>query len=154
GGVRAMTPTPTVRAVMVGLMRGAAVGLMVGTREPTLRLGVRMMLCACTTAAPEAISGSSAADRIDATRRAVVRQFTPTPIIEPPFARATRRAALLRGHRHADDLLTLQPAQQACSFVLANSRVAELKLEHAALGAVDDRCMIIVEQRGDVGDTR
>jgi hypothetical protein len=48
-GVRAtateLTPTPP-RPAMVGLMRGATVGLIEGIRESMWRLGVRMMLCA------------------------------------------------------------------------------------------------------------
>ena len=47
GGVRATVSARTTgRAAMVGLIRGVTVGLMVGVRAPTLRLGVRMMLCA------------------------------------------------------------------------------------------------------------
>jgi len=46
GRIRATVLTPMFgRAAMFGVIRGAT-GLMEGTREPTLRLGVRMMLCA------------------------------------------------------------------------------------------------------------
>ena len=77
GGVRATLSTPMVgRAAIVGLMRGATVGLMVGTRVPTFRLGVRMMLCACTTDGPTVINGSnSAADIAPAIRRMPGRQL-------------------------------------------------------------------------------
>jgi len=47
GGVRATRSALTLgRAAIVGLIRGVTVGLMVGVRAPTLRLGVRMMPCA------------------------------------------------------------------------------------------------------------
>src|SRR6266545_7018411 len=62
------------------------------------------------------------------------------------------RQPLRRCDREADDLLALQPADQASGFVLAHGLVAELQPEHAALGAVDDRGLVIVEQRGDVGN--
>ena len=47
GGVRATRSALTFgRAAIPGLIRGVIVGLMEGIRAPTLRLGVRMMLCA------------------------------------------------------------------------------------------------------------
>src|SRR6185312_1518268 len=64
------------RTAIVGVL--GAVGLMVGTREPTLRLGVRMMLCAWTAEAANASNGNSAADRIKARRRFFIRQFKPS----------------------------------------------------------------------------
>src|SRR5215212_1165156 len=66
----------------------------------------------------------------------------------PPGRRPLRRC-----DREADDLLALQPGEQAGEFVLAHGLVAELQPEHAALGAVDDRGLVSVEQTGDVGDT-
>jgi hypothetical protein len=52
------------------------VGLMVGVREPTLRLGERMMFCACTAEAANA--SDNAADRINTQRRVLIRQFEPS----------------------------------------------------------------------------
>src|SRR5215212_1612447 len=63
------------------------------------------------------------------------------------------RQPLRRCDREADDLLALQPGEQAGEFVLAHGLVAELQPEHAALGTVDDRSLVILEQRGDVRDT-
>src|SRR5271165_6386846 len=60
-------------------------------------------------------------------------------------------AGLRRRHREADNLLALQPAQQARHLVLLHRFVAELQPEQAALRAVDDRGLIIIEQCGDVG---
>src|SRR3954447_16132636 len=57
-----------------GLMRGAAVGLSVGTRESICRLGVRMMLCACATEPPRMANGNASAD--NAARCVFIRQFT------------------------------------------------------------------------------
>src|SRR4051794_40401229 len=62
--------------------------------------------------------------------------------------------ALRRRNRKIDDLLTLQLAHQARDFVLAERTVAELQPEQAALGAIDDRGLVIVEQRIDVGHPR
>src|SRR5438128_719828 len=62
--------------------------------------------------------------------------------------------ALWRRHRKIDDLLTLQLAHQTHDFVLAQYAVAKLQPEHAALAAMDDRGLIIFEQRVDVGHAR
>jgi hypothetical protein len=80
GGVRATRSAPTLgcRAATPGLTRGAIVGLMEGVRAPTLRLGVRMMLCAPAGEAAKAINGRSAADRINAARRVFISQFGPS----------------------------------------------------------------------------
>jgi hypothetical protein len=79
GGVRATASARMAgRAATVGLIRGVTVGLMVGTREPTFRLGVRMMLCACTAEGPKAISGNSAAENAHAARWILARQLTPS----------------------------------------------------------------------------
>ncbi len=58
--------------------RAAMFGVMVGTREPTLRLGVRMTLCARPSDATKAINGKSAADKINAVRRVFISQFGPS----------------------------------------------------------------------------
>jgi hypothetical protein len=67
-----------------------------------------------------------------------------------------RRCAVARGllciYRETDDLLVLQLAHQAGKFVPAHRSVGELQPKQAALGAVDDRGLIVVEQRPDVGD--
>ena len=63
-----------------------------------------------------------------------------------------RRKRLLRRHREIDDLLALQLAEQAGNLVLRHRLVAELQAEHAALYAIDDRGVIVVEQRVDVRD--
>jgi hypothetical protein len=62
---------------MFGVVLGAT-GLMVGTREPTLRLGVRMMLCARDSETAKAINGRNAADKINAVRRVLISQFGPS----------------------------------------------------------------------------
>jgi hypothetical protein len=62
---------------MLGVVRGAT-ELMVGTREPTLRFGVRMTLCAWTAEAAKASNGISTADRIKAQRRILIRRLTPS----------------------------------------------------------------------------
>ena len=76
GGVRATRSAPTFgRAATVGLMRGATVGLMVSMRDPTFRLGVRIMLCARVSEGPKASNGSSAATNAQAGRATFTRQF-------------------------------------------------------------------------------
>src|SRR5258706_11928861 len=91
GGVRAMATelTPTLpRPAMVGLIRGATVGLIVGIRESMWRLGVRMMLCAWTAELPESANGTTAAARSSAARRVILRQFTPSSTMGPRLTRA------------------------------------------------------------------
>ena len=65
---------------------------------------------------------------------------------------AKRRRGLLRGHRKIDDLLALQPAHEIGDFVFRHRLVAELQLKQAALGAIDDRGLIAVQQCRDIGD--
>jgi hypothetical protein len=62
---------------MFGVVRGATV-LMAGTREPTLRLGVRITLCARLSEAAKAINGKSAADKINTLRRVFISQLGPS----------------------------------------------------------------------------
>ena len=79
GGVRATRSALTFgRAATLGLIRGVIVGLMEGVRAPTLRLGVRMMLCASAGEVAKAINGRNAADKINAARRVFISQFGPS----------------------------------------------------------------------------
>jgi hypothetical protein len=64
------------------------------------------------------------------------------------------RAALRRSHRETDDLLVLQLAHQGGDFILCHRLVAELQPKQAALGTVDDRGLLTVEQCRDIGDAR
>jgi hypothetical protein len=50
----------TTLPVTTGLPRPATLGLMVGMREGTLIVGVRMIACACATWTPKALSRSAA----------------------------------------------------------------------------------------------
>src|SRR4051812_21940665 len=98
GGIRAIVVIPTLlerfavtgirppttgltRVPTVGLTRGATVELTVMTREPICRLGVRMMLCACTAEPPRMANGNASAD--NAARRVLIRQFTLGWAIKP-----------------------------------------------------------------------
>ncbi len=51
------------------------VGLMVGAREPTLRLGVRIDALRMHRRDIESDNGRTAADKINAARRVFIRQF-------------------------------------------------------------------------------
>src|SRR5262249_22395332 len=61
--------------------------------------------------------------------------------------------ALRRGHGEIDDLLARKPVDQAGEVLLAHGLVTELQAEHPASRRTDDRGLIFVEQRRDVGDT-
>lgn len=79
GGVRAIVLTVTLdRPAILGLIRGATVGLIVGTRESMWRLGVRMMLCAWTGETCD--TANSAAATVTAV---LIREFLTSRTIEP-----------------------------------------------------------------------
>jgi hypothetical protein len=59
--VRAPRSTDTALADMVGATRGVMLGEMVGVREGTLIVGVRMIACACATSTPRQAAIRSAA---------------------------------------------------------------------------------------------
>src|SRR5260370_30538585 len=138
-----------VRPAILGLTRGATVGLMVEIRDSMWRLGVRMMLCARTVDPSRQANGSSAAVNVIAV---LMRRFTGSRVIGPLALRKKRRTPLRRLNCETDDLLLLPLAHQRREIVLAHRAVAELQPEHAALGAIDDRALIVVEQCGDAGN--
>src|SRR5947207_2856591 len=81
GGVRTTPSTLTpVRPAMLGLTRGATVGLMVDTRDSMWRLGVRMMLCACTADPTRQENGSKTAVTVTAV---LMRRFMESRAIGP-----------------------------------------------------------------------
>ena len=59
--VRGPRPTLTARAAILGLTRGVMFVEMVGVREGTLIVGVRMIACACATSTPRQAAIRSAA---------------------------------------------------------------------------------------------
>ena len=77
GVVRSIPATPIlfVLPAMLGLIRGATVGLMEGTREPMLRLGVRMMLCAYIRETSRLANSAAAVVNTTAARRVFIRQL-------------------------------------------------------------------------------
>src|SRR5437660_4748246 len=151
GGPWSTLVTVLVRAAIFGSIRGAMVGLTVGMRGWMLRLG-RMIACADACGMSSQTSGAAAAISAIAAQPAFIRLLIPSAIMRPRHCanRHPRTRNLRRGFREADDFLAAQLAHQARDFVPAHRLAAELQAEQA-VGAADDGCLIIVEQRVDVG---
>src|ERR1700733_13703955 len=86
------------------------------------------------------------------------RTFKPPAIFLGLFWRALRygsmrRPGLRRHRRETDNLLALQSAQKTGHLILRHRVAAKLQAKHPAL-RLDDRGLIAVEQRGDIGDAR
>jgi hypothetical protein len=89
GVVRSIPATPILFALpaMLGSIRGVTVGLMVGTREPMLRLGVRMMLCAYARETSRPANSDAAVVNSNASRRVFIRQLARSSSMCPRIAR-------------------------------------------------------------------
>src|SRR5215470_14032499 len=101
---------------MFGLTRGATVAFRVGTRGPIFRFGVRMKFCAwaaeCRTTAPDRVTALSAS----AAGRSFVHKVAMSWWRMGDQIRQRKR--LRRGNRETDDLLVLQPVDEACRLIL------------------------------------
>src|SRR3954469_4176372 len=138
---RSTLVTVLARAAILGSMRGAMVGLTVGMRGWTLRLGVTRII-ACAEACGMSIKANGAASAISAIAaqpaliRRLMRSALIGPRLGPQHLRSGRSAALRRGLGEADDLLAAQLAHQAGHLVLAHRLAAELQAEQA-VGAAE-----------------
>ena len=113
------------------------------------------MLCAWTAEPSRHGNGNSAAASAIAARRAVIRQFArswtmgPRPVRRQrgarPYGAATARLTIF-----SPCSLLIRPATSSLPIAL----LPNCSAEHAALGAVDDRGLVVVEQRRDIGDAR